>query len=106
MATPNDHIDMKKRTKATALATHVIWFHMSIRLRPPSIVLSSGVKCCLGDLLERELHRDGHDDRNRYAVEQRGRELPLFDRIDGRVVEERDRPEDLRVDHFAVRPDG
>src|SRR4249919_2413906 len=51
MATPKDHIDMKKRTKATALATHVIWFHRSMILSPPSIVLSSDVCYDPGDVL-------------------------------------------------------
>src|SRR4051812_48709870 len=38
IATPNDHIDMKKSTKATPLATHPICCHIAIKstVHPPS----------------------------------------------------------------------
>src|SRR5918994_4244785 len=106
MATPIDHIDMMNRTNATALPTQVIWCHISIRFRPPSpIVLSSGVSYRFSCLLQRELNGDGHDDRYGNAVEQRRRELPLAYGIERRVVEQRNRPEHLRIGDLATRTD-
>src|SRR3954471_4374105 len=110
MATPNDHIDMMNRMPATAFPTHVNWPHISMRLIPPSfIVLSSGVNCRTlrgYGLLQRELNGDGHDDRYGHAVEQRRREFPLAYGVECRVVEQRDRPQDLRVRHLPAGPDG
>src|SRR4029079_18432365 len=96
IATPNDHIDMMTRMKATPLATQVIVPHISIRFSPPSPIALSSEEIRkmrspdTGFLLQRELDRDRHDDRHRHAVEQGRRELPLFDGVEGRPVEQRD----------------
>src|SRR5688572_24098158 len=59
-----------------------------------------------GDLIQSELDGDGHDDGHRHVVEQRGRVLPLPDRVDRRLVEERDRAEDAHVLHLSIHADG
>src|SRR5262245_52005760 len=99
IATPNDHIDMKNSTKATALATQVIDAHIPTRstAHPPSycdriygrsrVLYLKQLK--LGRLLQCEVHGDGHDNRHRYAVEQRRRELPLLHRVERRLIEQR-----------------
>src|SRR5262245_1347599 len=57
-------------------------------------------------LLQREIHRDGHDDRHRHAVQQGRRELPMLHGIQCRGVEQRNRPQILSVLHLARRSDG
>src|SRR5437660_149176 len=101
IATPNDHIDMKKSTKATALATHPICCHIATKstVHPPSMNSECrmlNAECCL---LQREVHRDGHDDGYRHAVQQRGGELPLLHRFERGRVEQRDRPQHLGLLH-------
>src|SRR6476660_7652443 len=111
MPTPSDHIDMMIRTKATAFATIVIWAYISIKstVHPPSKlkIVWSGRAGPAGrahlDLLQREVHRDRHDDRNGSSVEQRGSERPLFHRIQRRSVEQRDRTKDLGFSDATIR---
>src|SRR5712691_6177715 len=80
IATPNDHIDMKKSTKATPFATIPICCHIAIKstVHPPSSKYGlRNADCGNTSLLQREVDRDRHDDRHRDAVEQRRGELPL-----------------------------
>src|SRR5687768_878721 len=108
MATPNEIIDITIRMTPMAFATQPIWCHISIR----SICTSSGARkrsretvTELPALLQREVHGDGHDDRHGDVVEQRRRELPLLDRIERRLIEERNRSQDLGVLHASVGAD-
>ena len=54
-------------------------------------------------LLQGEVHRHGHDDRHGTPFTLRRRELPLLDRVERRLIEERDRPEHARVADVAGR---
>ena len=54
---------------------------------------------CEAGSREPEVHGDGHDDRHRYAVQQRGRVHPLFHRLDRGGVQEGDPAQDLDVPH-------
>src|SRR5204863_3875827 len=119
MATPNDHIDMKKSTKATAFATIPICCHIAIMstVHPPSetkllvesqysresVVEADSNRESL--LLQREVHRDGHDDGHGHPVEQRRREDPLAHGVECGLIEKRNRPQHLRFLHLAVGPD-
>src|SRR3989454_480490 len=110
MATPNDHIDMKKSMKATPLATNPICCHIAIKstVHPPSRQghrFAGSDRRWIPPLLKREVHGDRHDDRHRHAVEQRRRELPLFHRIERRRVEQWDRPEHFGLFDLTVGPD-
>src|ERR1700730_311035 len=104
MATPNDHIDMMNNTPATALATIVIDPNSTTRStgHPPS----KRTRLTNERSLQREIHRHGHHDRHRHAVEQRWRVLPLFHGLDRRLIEQGYRPEHLDVLHAAVGADG
>src|SRR5215471_16395620 len=66
MATPNDHIDMKNRMKATAFATHPICAHICIKstVKPPSNTEAYRCESPSEEsaLLQREVHGHGHDD--------------------------------------------
>src|SRR6266516_5449754 len=110
IATPKDHIDMKKSTKATALATHPICCHIATKstVHPPSELRLVRLKpdatggLSVVRLLQCEIHGDGHDDRHRHAVQQRRGELPLFHRFERRRVEQRDRSQHFGFLHFAI----
>src|SRR5215203_3745937 len=123
-ATPIDHIDMKKRTKATAFATKPICAHISIKSREPlSIVRSllfrsrwglTPTACAFAGfaawlwlfrLPQSEIDGHRHDDRHRHAVQQRRRVLPLPDSLNGRRVEQWDRTQHAHILHAAVRAD-
>ena len=54
---------------------------------------------------KRELHRRRHDDGYGGAVEERRRVLPLSDRVECRLVEERNRTEDAGVRDPSVGAD-
>src|SRR3954466_2429227 len=109
MATPNEIIDMKTRITPMALATIPICAHICIKSISPLLRCSGSSRnwsrLQKSNLLQSEIHRDGHDDRHRYAVEQRRRELPLLDGIECRLVEQRNRPQHLCVLHPAVSAD-
>src|SRR5438105_8870367 len=76
IATPNDHIDMKNSTKATAFATRPICCHIATRstVHPPSSEwrlrraqpagARRGADCgfLIPCSLQREVHRDRHDE--------------------------------------------
>src|SRR5919201_7172642 len=106
MATPNDHIDMKKSTKATALATSPICCHIAIKSTGPSssFVYGERIERSVLRLLQRKVYGHRHDDRHRHAVEERRRERPLPDRVERRLIEQRDRAQHLRVLNAAVGP--
>ena len=84
------------------ILTHRSELHYCIlRIRKKSIACLDAADTV--DLTQRELHGDGHDDRHRYVVEQRRRELPLPHGVERRLVEQRNRAEHPRVLHLAVR---
>src|SRR5262245_31757310 len=98
MATPNDHIDMKNKMKATAFATHPICCHIAIKstVNPPCLlrrVSSSFV------LLQGEVHGYRHDDGHGHAVQQRRRELPLAHGVERGGVEQGNLAEHLGFLH-------
>src|SRR4051812_5535367 len=99
MPTPSDHIDIMINTNATALATIVMLVYISIKstVSPPSRrnyefsgAGHAGPAVPRSCLLQREVHRHGHDDRHRCAVEQGRGELPLLHRIQRCLIEQRD----------------
>src|SRR5215831_7792594 len=97
IATPNDHIDMKKSTKATAFATIPIDCHIASKstVHPPQKRLLIA-KLQNADLLQCEVHRHRHDDRDRHAIEERRRELPLTNRVERCLIEQRNRAQHFR----------
>src|SRR4029450_891338 len=118
--TPSDHIDIISRTKATNLATYPIVPHIAIKstIHPPSKLrepAGAGPTVSQGTVprtvspapssLQREIDRHGHDDRNGLAVKSRWREFPFAHRIERGGIEQRNRPQDFRILHFAVRSD-
>src|SRR5215207_10068663 len=108
MATPNEIIDMKTRITPMAFATIPICPHMCIKSISPLLRYLGNPELSLRlteQLLQREVHRDSHDDRHRHAIEKRRRELPLFDGVECGLVEQGDRAEHFRVLHPAVRAD-
>src|SRR5262245_32433363 len=100
MATPNEIIDMMTRTTPMPLAIGPICCHISMKFIP------SSEKACRLRLLQSEVDRDGHDDRHRHAVQQGRRKLPLFHRIERRLIQQRDRAEYLGFLDPAVGADG
>ena len=50
--------------------------------------------CCERLLLELEVHRDSHGDRDRDSIQQRRHERPLPDGIERRLIEQSDRAQD------------
>src|SRR5512141_1572154 len=103
MATPKEIIDMMIRTTPTPFASGPICPHISMKFIP---ILRKGSLRQGGPrpiyLLQSKVHRDGHDDRHGHAIQQRRRVLPLLDRIERCLVEERDRAEHLRVLHTSI----
>src|SRR5688572_2600274 len=108
---------MMNRMMATPQATAPICSNMPMRSRPPPSCANAGVASAsipspayatceifrtfitassakwlksIGGLAECELHRDGHDDRHRDAIQQGRREHPLPHRVERRLVEQRD----------------
>src|SRR6516162_5809998 len=106
---------MISSTTATHLATIPIDWYIAIKstVHPPST--RDQKACCrlngyerilyLFRLLQREIHRHRHDDWHRRSVERCRRELPLFDRLERRGVEQRDGAKHLGFLHATIRPD-
>src|SRR6185295_2831391 len=98
-------MDMIARTITTPQATPPMCSAMVLRSNCIALVLLLewfGSGPFLGQL---EVDGHGHDDRHRNAVEQRRRIDPLLDRIDGRLIEQRDPPQDLHVRHLSLGAD-
>src|SRR5260370_31153276 len=101
---------MIRSTKATPLATIPIVENISTIFtgHPPSTrgyERLDSFRFASDRLLQREVHRHGHDDRHRHAVEQRRRELPLLDGIERRCIEQRDRSEHFCFLHLTAASD-
>src|SRR6188768_1327896 len=101
IATPNEIMDMMIRITPMTFATHPICSHMCIRsIRPSSDIWKNPAsrKVSLRPneraptifrLLQCEVDCDRHDDRHGHVVEQRRRELPLLDRVERGLIEQR-----------------
>src|SRR5262245_21315666 len=108
MATPKEIIDIMTRMTPIALATHPICSHMCIRSIRPSSGAWKKPESNLAEnrLLQYEIDRDGHDDRDGHVIEQRWSELPLLHRVERRLIEEGLATENLGFLDAAVRANG
>src|SRR5260221_11613113 len=102
-----EYMDMMRSTMTTAHATPPMCSAMVLISNGMGVLLESWVwhppgRSRLGEL---EVYRDRHDDWNRHPVQQGRGVDPLFDRLDGGRVEQRNPPKHLHVGDLALGAD-